>query len=128
MENMKINEIAKKAHEHAKSRGYYKKCPGLAIGEKLREEVDEYDGAFGEGRDCGEAANLVLGSLFDCECLIVADTEFFEAAIKNTIPDELTDIIITAMAGMVELGYDPEKHIAAKMTYNAVRADHGEAD
>lgn len=128
---MKINEIAKQAHEHAKSRGFFGDTPGLAIGDKIREELGEFDEAFAEGRDCGVCGGLlesVINDLHAWDRTKNGVIEYFETKIKNTTPDELTDILITTLSGMIELGYDPEAHILAKLAYNSVRDDHLEVE
>ncbi|MDR1338533.1 MAG: hypothetical protein LBK58_00485 [Prevotellaceae bacterium] len=45
----------------------------------------------------------------------------FERTIKNTVPDELADVIIRTIDLCGYLGIDIEKHVELKMRYNELR-------
>jgi hypothetical protein len=125
---MKINEVAKRAHDHAKKNGFFGDNPGLAIGDKIQEEGEEFAEAFAKGRHC----EIGAGALTIIESDLSGDGHFrapainaFEAHVKNTIPDELIDGILVNLSGLVALGYpDVEAFLLAKMAYNSVREDH----
>jgi NTP pyrophosphatase (non-canonical NTP hydrolase) len=48
-------------------------------------------------------------------------SEHFEALIKDTVEDELADVIIRALDLCGHLGIDIEKHVELKMQYNKSR-------
>ena len=127
---MNINELSKRAHDHAKKNGFFGDTPGLAIGDKIREECDEYDEAFSKGRDCDIPDGVLMNIHEDLTggAFKSAAKSLFEGHVKNTIPDELVDGILVNMSGLIELGYDPEAHILAKLAYNSVRDDHVEVE
>lgn len=113
---MTINETAHRGHKHATKHGFYFDDAEMAIVDKLREEVDELESGF------------ICNLKSDTQAFIDATEAYpdtfktiFEAKIKNTIGDELADIIITALSGAVELGIDIEKHIDSKLCYNELR-------
>lgn len=111
-----VNKIAMIGHLHAVKHGFYGDNPPKAIYKKVCEENKEFYSA-------------VIGNAYsDIEAFENTDTfseeewmARFESEIKNSVGDELADIIITALAGSRELGIDIEKHISAKMEYNKSR-------
>lgn len=104
---MTINEISHRGHKHADRHGFYFHDSEMAIIDKLREEVDELEAGF----ICQLTSDIKAFNF----------TKLFEARIKNSIGDELADIVITALSAAVELGIDIEDHIKAKLTYNEGR-------
>lgn len=145
---MKLNEISKQAHEHAVKIGAYDceeckgtgefyqgapcspiqctKCNGTGktaeknIIEKLKEEVGEFEEAINNS-NFGQNYTLHRAIKYDVDSSFI---NRFENDVKNTVGDELSDIIITALAAAKELGIDIESHIISKIMYNQIREDH----
>lgn len=115
----KITEVANRSFNHADKCGFYKSDPPKEIMKKITEEAKEFicaviGNAYGQNYRTDRALKyLKVGEVFR-----------FENDVKNTVGDELADIVITALAGARKLGIDIEKHIIAKMEYNEIREDH----
>lgn len=110
-----IKEIAKDAHDHAVKIGAYGNDPDGAILDKIREETDELELAIISRSTPDLVAFNFSIDTGGCE------KRAFEKTIKNTIHDELADIVITALAASVEMGIDISHHIESKMAYNKIR-------
>jgi len=116
-----INELAKRIHETAKSKGFYE--GDVNIGEKLcliHSEVSE-------ALECDRKKPAPMEWHEDSALKIIHysnDDEFkmeFEKYIKDTFADELADIMIRVMDLGAFKNIDLEAHIRAKMRYNALR-------
>lgn len=120
---MKINDLAKEVHEWAVGKGFWPEkkeerntaeCIMLIVTE-LSEAVE----ADRVGKYCQYFSNVkkeVLNT--DDEKLF---KKSFEAYIKDTFEDELSDAIIRIVDLAESKGIDLETHIALKMRYNGTR-------
>ena len=109
---MTIKEIAEQAYKTAEANGKYGEDPERAIVEKLLEEIDELETAI-YSQNYGHYINKIE----DDNEFIVA----FETYRKDTVPQELIDIVITALAGCKKLGCIPEIDIENGLRYNRLR-------
>ncbi|MDA8886730.1 hypothetical protein OAD66_05415 [Bacteroidia bacterium] len=116
-----INKLTSEIHQNAVSKGFY--ADERNIGEILCLIHSEVSEALEADRD-----NRFLRSDLS-DVLKLDDSAFvakFEKTTKNTFEDELADILIRVMdlAGYKDI--DLEKHLEAKMRYNALRSfKHG---
>lgn len=111
-----INELSKKVHENAISKGFYDSPKN--IGEMLcliHSEVSEALECDRKGLKITHDPNYVFG--LDNERF----KEAFERFIKDTFEDELADIVIRVMDLAAHKGIDLESHITLKMRYNEMR-------
>ena len=110
-----INEIANEVFQQYKH--YYKTEDDIENQiSHLIGEVYELEEAIESGKDSCWA---------DCD-IAENDIEYFEKHIKNTIQDELADILIMTLSfcrlyGMTLTKYDIAWHIKNKMRYNKYR-------
>lgn len=110
-----ITTATETAHENAIKRDVYGHNPELAIIQKLKEEVLELQEAFLKNRK----AELWL---YHGERMVDNSIDVFERFVKNSIEDELADIIIVCLAASKELGIDISSHIQLKNSYNKKRS------
>ena len=107
-----IKEIAEHANKTARMHGKYGDDPERAIVEKLLEEIDELETA-------------IYGQNYGHYPMDSKDNDKFKASFeehtKDTVGAELADIIITALAGAVELGIPIELNIERGLRYNRLR-------
>ena len=114
-----INQLAKEAHENAKSKGFFDDEKN--IGEMLCLIHSEVSEALESDRKNiyaymdKENFNSLNGSPTDEDF----KQNFFES-IKDTFEDELADIMIRVMDLAAFKGIDLEAHIKAKMRYNSL--------
>ena len=114
-----INELAKKVHENAKSKGFFDSEKN--IGEMLcliHSEVSEALEADRNDVYCsldGSQMNVLLGW--------VMDSDFSEnyKLVKGTFEEEMADIIIRVLDLCAFKRIDIERHIRAKMRVNSLR-------
>lgn len=139
MKEISINQLQKSAHQNALDKGFYKgiedfyelefKEQQLQVSQKIMLIVSEASEAF-----------EVLRKMKDDEGIYMPenrynvaqgkDEEFdadnFKIHIKDTLPDELADIVIRVfdLAGWLDINL--QRHIELKMKYNSTReAKHG---
>lgn len=112
-----INQLAREAHENAKSKGFFDEPRN--IGEMLcliHSEVSEALECDRKNQFPTHDPEYVLG---------IEDNERFKDAfqrfIKGTFADELADIVIRVMDLASFKDVDLEAHIKAKMRYNSLR-------
>lgn len=113
---MSINELAKEIHENAKSKGFYDKEVPLAESLLLiHAEVSEACEASRKGKFSPELTenNIKISNIIF--------KEEFEKYFKNTLEDEIADVIIRCLDLSAYRGIDIESHIKAKMRYNSTR-------
>ena len=130
-----LNQLATEIHENAKSKGFFDSEKN--IGEMLcliHSEVSEAleadrIGLNARWDDYQHFLNKTDADLIHCG--EKAGTQFktaFEGCIKNTFEDEMADIIIRVLVLCAYKGIDIERHIKAKMRYNASRPHkHGKS-
>lgn len=116
---MTINEMVQKAHKNAVTKGFcddevnIERCLLLIIS-----EVVEAAEAFRK-----KIQAFIIET--DYEEKIQAEPDkfslIFEKDIKDTLEDELTDIVIRVGTLCGQLDIDLESHIKAKMAYNKTR-------
>ena len=121
---MNINEIAERAHDHAKKAGF---LGDRNIDSMLMDIVDE----VGEARHSFRNSRLpdwTWIELFKKDPSSFngtrPETGLFEKGIKDTFADEMIDLVLIPLAIMKRYDIDIEKHIEAKMKYNELRDDH----
>jgi NTP pyrophosphatase (non-canonical NTP hydrolase) len=133
---MKLNELRDKIHENAKAKGFYDdeingwaKACNLDMGaEALRHaffaqkivlihsELSEALEADRKDKRANVKSLEEWGNLNNNQWCGI-----FENTVKNSIEDELTDVIIRVLDLCGYLGIDIEKHIELKMKYNEQR-------
>ena len=113
-----INELAKKVHYNAVSKGFFENEKN--IGEMLCLIHSEVSEALEADRK-GLYANVKCFEAFSDFDRPSHDAFSFESNIKNSFEDELADIMIRVMDLAAFKGIDLEKHIALKMEYNSRR-------
>lgn len=114
-----INEIADRAHQNAVRLG--------KIGTRSR--VDKLGDVHSEYLEALKALNnkdharmdLFEGSIKQFPDMFKSS---FEANIKDTYQDELTDLLSVVLTLMEDCGMDKEKHFTYKQRYNELREDH----
>ena len=116
----KLNELANQIYNHY--RHFYKTDDDIAFQvEHLKSEVAELGEAIEKDKDASWA---------DCERHGLGNSEYL--CLKNTIQDELADILIMALAlcstyMMTASMFDIEWWINKKMEYNKTRNYHKES-
>jgi len=115
-----INKLSEEIHKNNKAKGFYESEKN--IGEMLaliHSEVSEALECDRKDKYCradDEAWSTI--SLAPCP---EDQKQWFEELIKDTFEDELADIMIRVMDLAAFKGIDLERHITAKMHYNALR-------
>lgn len=118
-----LNELSKQFNEFQIKAGF----TDSNITQRLmliHSEVTEAFEAFRKDKNAKETWNIKHNiKMLDLD--INADREYFkqefEVAYKDTLEDEVADIIIRTLAFAAENKIDIEKHIQMKMTYNELR-------
>lgn len=112
-----INDLGKKIHDNAVSKGFWDNPRNL--GEILMLIVSEVSEALEADRidfSCKASINEVIDIPGTWHFVQV-----FREKVKNTFEDELADICIRVFDLAHSRGIDLEAHIEAKMRYNATR-------
>jgi NTP pyrophosphatase (non-canonical NTP hydrolase) len=112
-----INQLAKKIHENAKSKGFFDSEKN--IGEMLCLIHSEVSEALEADRNSNYTTcnmNVINGWHFDEDF-----KPEFTKNVKNTFEDELADVVIRVLDLCAFKGIDIEAHIKAKMRYNSLR-------
>lgn len=124
-----IKNLSKQIHENNVKKGFYENEKN--IGEMLcliHSEVSEALECDRKGVYCKET-NFPQKEDLGNEAVLTIDDHwkaYFERNIKDTFEDELADIVIRVFDLAYWKGIDLEKHILAKMRYNAMRSyKHG---
>ncbi|MDR2887689.1 MAG: hypothetical protein LBV26_06805 [Bacteroidales bacterium] len=134
---MKLNELRDKIHENAKAKGFY----------NVENEVNQFGinnrtvikHAFFAQKialihsEASEALEADRKRRYTPTNISLNGPDFgdwstqkFEILIKNTVEDELSDVIIRVLDLCGYLGIDVEKHVELKMRYNESRGyKHG---
>ncbi len=116
---MNINEIADRAYNNAVRLG---KIGKRSITEKLSDINSEYLEALKaiSGKDYARM------DLFEKSIELFPEMfkESFEAHIKDTYEDELTDLLSVVLTLMEDCEMNKEKHFKYKQKYNDSRDDH----
>jgi NTP pyrophosphatase (non-canonical NTP hydrolase) len=114
-----ISELQKQAHENSKSKGFWDGPFNAA--EKLclmHSEISEAMEADRKGKYFNKED-------WETEIRLNGDDEmflsWFRNNVKNTMPDELADVVIRVMDFCESQEIDLEWHIRSKMRYNATR-------
>lgn len=129
----KLNELRDKIHENAKQKGFYKEeelskkwnvnnirsIQHAFFAQKIALIHSELSEALEADRK-GKKANLE-GLDFALNDLGKKFTDAFEYCVKDTIEDELSDVIIRVLDLCGWLEIDIEKHVEYKMEYNKLR-------
>lgn len=125
MEKISLNEICKRQHEMAKSKGFYEKPREL--GTLLMLIVSELGEALEADRK-ERFANMAAFEQYTKTTSEPQKIEAFKLFVKDTLEDELADVFIRMFDLCGYLGIDIEKHIEHKMWYNSTRQRlHGKA-
>ena len=118
---MNINDIAERAHEHAKKAGFLDPRNSDSMLMDLVDEISEARKAFNENHYCH---NYPLIKIYEYKLNPDKYISYFENCIKNRQEDEMTDILLITLAIMKHHGIDIEKHVDMKQYYNELRDDH----
>lgn len=113
---MKINDIAKVIHANAVDKGFWET---FNMPRALMLIVSEVTEAMEADRDSKRTGVSILGVNG-----WTSDDDFKESFllnVKNTVEDELADVIIRVLDLTEKMGIDIEQHIKAKMRFNAMR-------
>jgi len=115
-----INDLSKKVHENARSKGFYdyKKNIGemLAL---IHSEVSEALEADRNKQYCNinsAESNVLMGWIDDIDF-----QKDYKDKVKGSFEEEMADIVIRVMDMCAFKGIDLEYHIRAKMRYNSSR-------
>ena len=125
-----LKELAKEAHQVARSKGWYDK-PRTANYrlDKIKEEADEAQAAFDAGNAVALGQYEKRGII---DALAAGNTQPFEARVKDGLAafgDELADIVIRTLDTAEFYGIDIDWHVRAKMEYNKTRPYlHGKSE
>ena len=109
--SMTIQELIRRSHETAVTKGWYDDCPGALtppmVAEKLCLVHAEVSEALEEVRNCADLGHVYTGAKGKPEGFLV----------------EVADVLIRLadLVGKAGLGEDLEAAIVAKMAYNATR-------
>ena len=127
-----LNELSKKIHENAKSKGFFDSEKN--IGEMLCLVHSEVSEALEADRKNHYAVNSFnLRNNIDFDNLESQNEkqyfkQEFEVSVKNSFEDELADVIIRVLDLCAFKGIDIENHIKMKMLYNSMSEHkHGKA-
>lgn len=115
-----INRLSKEVHANAQSKGFFDDKKN--IGEMLCLIHSEVSEALESDRN--EQYASMTETLWDDMNRDLDDDYFkhaFKEYCKDTFEDELADIMIRVMDLAAFKGVDLERHIKAKMRYNALR-------
>jgi NTP pyrophosphatase (non-canonical NTP hydrolase) len=132
---MTINKLAIESHKNAVKRGAYDAPVHVVnelfnvIGEVVEAAQAQIDGNY--AKDTGIAQSMAtLAALRDGSRVKVIDADLennfistYERTVKNTLQDELADIIINTLSICKELEIDIDNFIELKTAYNSLRGD-----
>lgn len=133
---MNLNELAKEIHQNAKDHGFYEAeietlseimlCNDIVEGIRKQKVVRHAFFAqkialiHSELSECLEANRM---DSFSIDTEIEDDIDFvksFKLLVKNTVEDELADVLIRTLDLCASLNIDIEKQVELKMKYNSL--------
>lgn len=119
-----LNELGRRAYDYAKRQGFHD--DGVNVPRALMLIVSEAAEAMETDRNnqvCtvpDVSKDFIIARLSDPQ-YIEAGKRDFEEGIKNTLDDELANLVIRAVELAASKGIDLDKHVALKMLYNEQR-------
>ena len=139
---MKLNELRDKVHENAKAKGFYKPEESTAVllrgiepacsGAKhafFAQKIALIHSELSEALDADRMNNTTKSKIKNAgyttsDAGLICSEYFvnnFNNLVKNTVEDELADVIIRVLDLCGYLEIDIEKHVEMKMRYNKTR-------
>jgi NTP pyrophosphatase (non-canonical NTP hydrolase) len=132
---MKLNELRDKIHENAKAKGFYDdemksnqwnlNCKKFLKHAFFAQKIALIHSELSEALEADRIGRCVktpdLEWAFSTQDKSHLFQEHFPENIKNTVEDELADVIIRVLDLCGYLGIDIEKHVELKMKYNEQR-------
>lgn len=119
MAKTNINEISKKQHELAKSKGFYD-AP-IELGTLLMLITSELGEALEADRKGYYAKMEDFEKFFNSDISKQIKIDAFKTYIKDSFEDEIADTFIRLFDICGYMGIDIDKHIQYKMWYNTTR-------
>lgn len=112
-----LTDLSLEIHEGNKARGFYDEERNVGeILALIHSEVSEALEAHRSGKRCEWDISLAPEGWGDEEY-----TTRFEGTIKDTMEDELADVLIRVLDLCGYLGVDIDSHLYAKLRYNSTR-------
>lgn len=128
-----LNELATEAHKEAKRKGWHRETDGIiaSAGDNAHIAAAMIDSArialiHSELSEALEALrkNRRADLFFVENPSDMTDDEFkerFEMYVKDTVEDEIADVLIRTLEFAATRGMDIQRHVEMKMKYNALR-------
>lgn len=117
-----LNKLSKEAQKEAKRRGKIKEKTSIKdVLNHLKGEVEELEKAIDVKKQYPDHNSYTCKIMTDVGESI--DSETYEEVFKNSIGDEIADVIITALTLSKVCEIDIDWYVKNKMKYNKERKD-----
>lgn len=115
-----ITELRDAAYKIACEHGWHNQPTDNV--EHMLAEIALIQSEAGEATEAIRTNHRVGKLLNSASNIALENAEIFSAEIKDTLEDELADVVIRVLDFCGEHGIDIEDHIIAKMAYNEIRS------